>query len=637
MRFPLIVCIFFAALCGHSQLRQPYSGPFRLGNYQGNANYTYKIIETDTVLDGTFQIKRSNLEALLQKSDSSFFIKGNFTNNYPNGDWRFQFGEFKSDSTTQVVDYQYKLNVNGTQNEAYGTLDMGKPTGKWNFITNEIENSEIAEISFKSVITFDKGIPQKSFQIQNINSTLVGRFLRNGLAHDQWTLYADEDLEATENWQFSDGWLRKIEFQEDGRKRVIPIYRSYPKNAKTITMDSRYLEILKLKVSRVEDFDALEQSMNLLLQENAKHYEKINSLLSEVSEADFYPKFKVRVGHYPFDTVELAQIDTIKTRHKIAKQITERFLQNTQLNILRLSDTRAAYLFKVIETFSKNYVAPIEKLLNYHDSGVANLLSRDELVFSLWNEGIPAKELSFENDETYIGPNADQYTFDENDMASIEQLFAYTFNSLKTIENELNAKLVNDKRKQEYITIEEQLIGKRDELNQKIDSVPTTFPKKYSSALKSIHEHADTQLATYSNMQESKSKLELGRKLVRCFGNLDALADAVILQPERIAEIEEKYLDAIWNPFMATIMNEEVKKRITTAYRKVLLPHLLNITTNELSCENALSLQTAYEEIHEKMLQLRDEETQKLERKLKRAQEPKTVMQLFNMQPLSEK
>jgi len=234
-------------------------------------------------------------------------------------------------------------------------------------------------------------------------------------------------------------------------------------------------------------------------------------------------------------------------------------------------------------------------------------------------------------------PNADQYTFDENDMASIEQLFAYTFNSLKTIENELNAKLVNDKRKQEYITIEEQLIGKRDELNQKIDSVPTTFPKKYSSALKSIHEHADTQLATYSNMQESKSKLELGRKLVRCFGNLDALADAVILQPERIAEIEEKYLDAIWNPFMATIMNEEVKKRITTAYRKVLLPHLLNITTNELSCENALSLQTAYEEIHEKMLQLRDEETQKLERKLKRAQEPKTVMQLFNMQPLSEK
>ena len=639
LKISLCLFTFFVGFYGQSQIRQPYSGPFQLESYTGNANYTYKLVDGDTILDGTFQMKRSNLEALLQKSDSSFSISGNFSNDYPNGDWRFQFGEFKSDSTTQVVDFQYKLNVDGVQNEALGNIAMGKPDGQWQFNINQIKNSEIAQVLFKSTIQFDNGVPQKSFQIQNENSTLVGRFLRDGLAHDQWTLYVEDDLDAVETWLFSNGLLKSIEYTENGQKNEITVYSTQPKNTKSITMDSRYFQILKVKASKEKNASVLEQKMNALLKENAKQYEKINVLLEELSESSsFYPDFKVQVGHYPLDSIEQVQLASIKDFQGQSKTIVDDFLGNTQLNILSLSDERANYLYEVVKAIFANYVEPLNKLVSYDKEEMVELVTRSELISNLWPNGLPGKELVLDisNAPTYIGPNAEQYDFGKISMSSLEQIAAYSGNALEVITKELNAKLAIDKRQQEYQNIEEQLIQKRNELTSVVDSTQASISGEYSTALKNIQSFADTRLASYSNMQEGSPKLELGRKLVGCFDKLNALANSVAMQPQRSTEIEEKYLDAIWNPFMANIMNEEVKKRITASYRKVLLPYYLEQTSTALSCDNANSLIQAFDQTHERMLQLRDEETKKLERKLKREQDPLVVMQLFNLQPLGE-
>lgn len=632
----LIVLLFALPFNGKAQLRQPYSGPLQVGNLNGNANYTYKVVEGDTLLDGIFQIKRSSLEALLQKSDSSFSIIGNFTNNYPSGDWRFQFGEFKSDSTAQVVDFQYKLNVDGVQNEAFGKINMGKPDGIWRFNTNQIKNSEIAQVLFKSTIEFDKGIPQKNFQIQNTTSTLVGRFLRNGLAHDEWTLYTEDDLDAVETWQFSDGWLREIKVNDNTK---ITFFSQVPQKSKTIAMDSRYFEVLKLRTSQNENYQVLKQNMSALLEENAAQYEKINALLADLSESSsFYPEFKVRVGHYPLDSIETGQLASIKDLHGRSKPIVKDFLDNTQLNILRLSDERANYLYKAIQAISNQFIIPFDKFNSYDKKEIIELLSRPELISSLWPDGIPNKQLVLDNssESTYTGPNADQFEFGEASMAGLEQMAAYIASTTGAIAAELNVKLAKDKRQQEYVTIEEQLIQKRNKLNEHVNAIYDSIPKTYGDALKNVQRFADERLATYSTMQESDGKLTLGRKLVNCFDKLYDLSKAVSIQPKRDMEVEEKYLDAIWNPFMATIMNEEVKKHITTSYRRVLIPYLVNQTTTALNCENAASLVRAFDETHERLLQLRDEDTQKLERKLKREQDPNVVMQLFNLQSLGE-
>ena len=83
-------------------------------------------------------------------------------------------------------------------------------------------------------------------------------------------------------------------------------------------------------------------------------------------------------------------------------------------------------------------------------------------------------------------------------------------------------------------------------------------------------------------------------------------------------EIKVAYTDQVWNPFTATVMSEQVKRHITGAYRDILVPYLFYELNNALSCNNTPQLISLLENTHKRMLELREEDTGKLERKLKR-------------------
>ena len=57
--------------------------------------------------------------------------------------------------------------------------------------------------------------------------------------------------------------------------------------------------------------------------------------------------------------------------------------------------------------------------------------------------------------------------------------------------------------------------------------------------------------------------------------------------PKKTKEINEAYVNQVWNPFTATLMDEDIKKRITKAYIKQVIPYYLNEINENLSCANA--------------------------------------------------
>ena len=91
------------------QLTQLFSGERNFGISQGHANYEYVVEGIDTIFNGSFQFQKSNLEALLKDNDSTFFVSGSFDFGVPQGDWKFQFGSYQSDSLAQVTGFQYQL------------------------------------------------------------------------------------------------------------------------------------------------------------------------------------------------------------------------------------------------------------------------------------------------------------------------------------------------------------------------------------------------------------------------------------------------------------------------------------------------------------------------------------------------
>nr|WP_299068182.1 hypothetical protein [uncultured Allomuricauda sp.] len=635
--WPLIVLIF-SMLCfspsiiGQEELH--YTGPFQVGNYTGEVDYTYQITNGDTLLQGPFNFRRSNLGALLNQKDKTFSFSGDFIDGYPNGPWQFLFGEFESDKKTEVIGYQYRVNINGIQKEAKGNISMGKPDGLWTISEALIADSKIKVTLFRSTINYADGVPQQSFRIEYGKSTLVGRFLRNGLAHDDWTMFGEG---STETWTFDDGVLTDIELGTEEERKSIPIYQESFGTFKIINLDTRFSQLLKLQLSE-NDAHSLQEGITMVLDENASHYKKLDDILSQLGPSEFMPMFKVKVPYAPLDSVENKQLVKIKNSYEDAQRLAKGLLENTQLNLLKRSDSEAQFLYEVVQHLNTFFVGPLKKLASYQQQDVLDYATREQLMNHLFAKGVPSKRVSVSLGEEELQffelEDSDNYEFEAPAYESLSQIAQYANESLRHIADLLYKKVENEQQQQEFVTLEARMITQINQLNQVIDS--TEASGKVLQALESIKTQAENNLNSYSTLAKTEGKLEKAQLLVGCLNTFQNLAQNIGSLPQKALEIQELYKDAVWNPFMANIMDEEVKKRITSAYHNVLIPHILTQVNSDLGCEKAIALNRLLVNLHNRMLQLRDEDTVKLERKLRKERNPNTVLELFNLQSLEK-
>ncbi|GMN08907.1 hypothetical protein MTsPCn9_06370 [Croceitalea sp. MTPC9] len=644
----LIYGVLFLVFFCHETTAQEnlhYKGPLTVGKYKGDADYGYKLIEGDTVLNGSFNLKKANLDSLLKKQDYSFDFAGNFQNNYPTGYWKFQFGEFQSNNQSQVIDYQYRVAINGVQEKTSGKIVKGKPNGSWTYTVSKIEDSKVSQTLFKSSIDFNNGVPQKSFRVENDSLILAGRFLRNGLAHDEWSLYDSFGTGASENWIFSNGLLNQIQTEIDGDSKNETIYGTFSGTTKTINLDEKYIKAIAIYQFANSGFDnTVGGKMQQLLAQNAAYYKKIDDILSELGESSFLPEFKVKVPYFQLTEEEQQQLVLISENYEAANAISTSFLADTQLNILKLSDNNAAFQYEIIKKIAEDFLKPIGKLLGYNDQDIIEFAPRQQLIQKLWSSGKPSATIDVvivsdttnNTNRSFSLDTKEEFDFSNNDLGSLVQLSLYARESLSSIKNKLEERLTNEKRQQELVSIEEKLIAKQKELHIRIDSSANNSPSSIKKALNILKEHSDEALSSYSSLSKIESKLIKAKELSSCYDQLNVLAENIIKLPEQEETIKIKYQDRIWNPFMATLMDEEVKKRITSAYRKVLVPYFLTHAQEEFKCKDAKALNVLMKDTYQRMLELRVENTSKLERKLRKETDPLKVIALFGLQPIKK-
>ncbi|SFR47138.1 hypothetical protein SAMN04490243_1888 [Robiginitalea myxolifaciens] len=601
-------------LCGPTltaQEAEMYSGEFRVGKYSGQANFGYEIREGDTLLQGPFVFQRSNLGALLESGDYTFVFRGNFADDYPSGAWEFQFGEFSTDSQTEVVDFQYKVNVSGKQHEALGIMSEGKPDGLWTHTVNEVRNSKLEDVLFRSSIRFDKGIPQKTFQIAFNGNTLAGRLLRNGLAHDQWTLYSDEAAGgATEHWFFNEGVLERLEFQSGEAWQTIDFSDNPGGNYREAALDQNFFQSLEWQLPEGASLQVPD-----MLQENQNRYARINEVLSGLGKSDFKPGFRVSipVRDIPVENLELWQsFDSIQ-RKLLTK--TNEILENPQLQLARRSDEEAATYYTQVDTIRKTFALPFAKMARWVRSGALGQASLEELSVRLWSTVYTDDKGIID----YSDFSAEKYV----------ELATMMLNGLEEIEDQIATRLVRQREAQELRELEKEMVRLMGVLQLQVDSIPPGSPEAVDLAIRALGSFGEEEITNYSSKIEDEDKTASAQKLVTCLKDLNRLAEAVAQQPERQAEIREAYTDQIWNPFTATIMDETVKRRLLNAYTDVLVNHILEAARGENPCEKAAYWAQVLDASYERMLELRKEDTSKLERKLKREKNPQTVIDMF--------
>ena len=627
----------------HAQANLNFNGSFTVGKYKGSAEFGYQILSNrDTVFNGPFLMQHSNLPDLLSKKDSYFSFQGTFRNNIPEGSWRFSFGEFLVDTTegVEVSKYQYTVKTKGIHDEASGIILAGRPHGKWTQIIQRIKASQVDETLFRSEIDFNRGIPQKGFRIQNERRTLMGRFLRDGLAHDVWELYSTDVPGATESWHFTEGVLNKITIYLDDSTISVPMNTAVMENPHILNLNDRYLEIIRLNQRLTSDHSVeIKDEMTELLAENGNHYLKIDNILSKLGESSFMPEFKVKLDHKPLDVNNINLLDSIKILHDKSDRISKELLKNTQLNILKLSDDKTLFLMSVISEITKKHLWLLQEVTEFYDLGILPFVPLENILTKLWPQGVPSTNVSVtyeEVDDTveriYTGPNAESYRFDKDGIAGVYELSQYVSGCLESIQYKLRHRLTLEQRQKELMALEETLIAEVATLNLLVDSLLGSNPDMPNSAINDVKTTARRELSLYSALEGITEKPYQARLLTGCFKQLQDLSLTLAMLPDHNQEIKQTYTDQVWNPFTATLMNEEVKKRLTEAYNEVLIPYLLAELKNNLSCENVTHLKLLMESTHQRMLLLRNEDTKKLERRLRGERDPLAIMKLFGIQ-----
>lgn len=636
-RLGLLGFILFSCLTNIGQERQSYEGPMQVGPYLGKAQYQYIISAQDTLFDGAFQVQRSSLEALLEKEDASFLFKGSFDKGAPTGSWGFQFGEFQTDSRSEVIDYEYRVLISGIQEEGTGTLTDGRPDGPWTYTVNQIKDSKIQNTLFASALTFATGIPQQNFRIENQEATLVGRFLRNGLAHDEWTSYTINALEDVESWFFEEGVLRRMVVVKDGKSQEVEVFTTASDEQKVIPLSNGYLEVVRTTLRANGTSLALQTGIPDLLAENESYYRKMDTVLLQLGPSNLRPNFMVKVPYFPMDTAQLAQVKTISADFLAAKAIGSALLKNSHLNIVKRSDNEALYNYNAVALIDERFLKPLEKFVSYAEQDILHYVDRSKFIETLWPNGKPSPELQIVADSsgttrTFALADFKADDFEANDLTSIGRLSAYARRGLEQIKETLSDQLTNEERQQQLNGLEEDLIALNESLVRQIDSALTTLPKDYKVPIQEIKRLADASLSQYATMKNADEKLSYGTSLKTCLEQLTQLTQTLIALPQQKEEIEVLYQDSIWNPFMATVMDEEVKRRITAAYFNVLVPYFLSQVKTELTCDTVERLNNQIIHTNQRMLILREEDTRKLERKLRREKDAGAILELLHRQ-----
>jgi len=642
--FFLLFLIFFQDNLSAQRLLR-YEGSYSTLNYEGLAQFDYSLDENDTILNGTFRFQQDQLKSALDEATEYFSIRGNMKDNTPSEDWQFTFGDFATEDKVEKIDYTFRLNLSGKEHNASGKFLNGAPDGEWVHIVKNVKNATVTDTLFFSQFQFVGGIPHNIFEINNNNSLLAGRFLETGFAHDDWELYTSESLKAVEVWAFNKGRLEKITQSSEEESIQSLIYPKALNNPEEVTLDSSYLAVVRLLALLSVDYDTTSYSSRIsgLLSKNESYYQKINGLLNNLGEAAFSSNIKVKLEHYPLTKNEVSKLDSLSKLYDDISTTNLMLDKNSQIKILKLANEEILFETSALDYYQEKYLDPLKEVFATYEKDLLKFIPRDSLAIKL----LPLEELQESQKLEYVWNDSTRVrNLNElfQTLGSTDQGFAlfvgyaeHVLSNSRSLQNKLSQRLEKQERQKLLLQFEESLMQTASRLNEQIDSLRDTTGVREQKALSSAKVYVQKALKQYSMMEEDFEKPSEAKLLTKCFSNISDFAANIATIPAKEKEIAELYTDDVFNPFTSTVMSEQVKTKLTDAYEEILIPFFLNKLEEPVQCDFVAAYDRTFTELHQKMKELRKADTNKLERKVQKADDAEKILEMLGINiPVNE-
>lgn len=614
-----------------------YDGPLAVAGYAGQARYQYRLGDDgDTVRAGGFLVEGYDLESLLGGGDNSFRFRGSFRDDVPSDRWRLEFGQYTASPTADVEGLEYRVKVDGRHRQLQGGLRRGRLDSKWTASVRRVERSRLGEELFRGEVTFSAGVPQQAFRLEGGGATLLGRFKRDGLAHDTWTLYTETDAQA--EWSFRDGWLREI---RRGGAPAVPVFGAGLGEGRLVNLDERYLRALALWLEVAGRDVALAGDLAVeLIATNAALYRKAAAVVNDLGAIQQAPLFPVRLPYAAPAERDIARLDSVGRRLARYDAIAAALDATTSLRIAESTDGEVAFLRAALRAVDAELLAPVRELDSTYRAGLLAYLPRDRYLARLWPGGEAPAAVNVRY-EAPGGARERAFALDDGPfdvagagLAAVSALASRALQAADSVRHALGVKLETEERQRVANALDAQLMADFTRLDSLVRAAEGRLPAEYGLA--EVRALAREELRAYGALDDPLAEREAAGALIACVEDLNALALALIDLPARAAEVEALYTDEVWNNITATVMEETVKRRLYEAYADDLLPYFrAEVSGGELDCGRAGVLGAQLRSLDRRMRALREVDTERLEKKLKRVDNPRRLLALLEVVPQS--
>ncbi|KAB1065498.1 hypothetical protein [Salibacter halophilus] len=635
-----IVTVFSASIA-YSQSRSIYDGEYRFGGKNYNVKFNYFENDGDTLLDGEFEAFHQ-----FESSNDEFeytSLNGEFIENELDSKWEIKTGTFEPEGDGVYDDYSFSYTVNGNEFHAELQFDEGELTGNWQFFDWKIRNSEIFDTTlYGSVSYVDNLISNFSFDQQG--NSLTGKLDSACVAEGVWKFYSTSNGEKIKkSWVFKNKHLSKVEIKRgDENDLEISLMDTVGKNSieETKELDRAFLEILKLKIAirqpaLIEGFTQAED-LNELYFDFLDQYNKIDDILHPLRKETLFPEMKSKIYRFPYTDSEETSLNSIIKDHEKTRDIINSILDDPQVNIASISDEEIARYEAVLKKIREGFYSQQKDFIELYLNNYLPYLDRNEVIefkFDL-QEVIKLNNDSSSNDY----PLKANYDYLENtELSELQKLERYSKNileDLELIQSDVEQFVSKYKRQKQLVDIESKLIEKYDSVKYLNDSLITA---EYNSFAKidvnrAIAQFADSSLKAYSGLNTENEKMERAKNLLSCYEKAEDLIYTVHQSTENIYKINEAYTREVFNPYTYTNMEEKAKPSIYNSFSNVLLPGIFQ-NLNRLSCENISAYSQNFSVLFEGMMNfLKDENTNRAERKVKRTESASEAAEVLNLE-----
>ncbi|MCH8515132.1 MAG: hypothetical protein LAT68_02285 [Cyclobacteriaceae bacterium] len=645
---------------------------------KGVANYGFRLLEGDSILTGRFDFLSQRKDSLSPRVIFHKRAEGNYSSNLKSGFWRYEQGYFEVD-VLGIEQLRAQTSTTGELLKVEGRMSEGNAVGLWSLSKASIRDGSNQEIVQSAEAVFEEGFLKGSFkfkeEVDTINYRIEGQFSEGGFFDGTWFLTYDfEGQRYEEERIYDEGILIEVFNVIVGKPE--PVYniryrdaesklKAVRAGADTINFklsdetfdpffDDGYRRTMNEEKAQRMALPIIERSLDAFFNENRPYFS-----LPGINQ--FSGGFTRRFEYvYPPEdakkTVEIGQ-------RLVDLEILYDSLKNDR--VFRINKERTdsmAFAYAYMNWLSLR----LDQIRRYIDLETVDAF-RFEDRYSYYNKGLPG----------FIRFDTIKYTFEDSRRAVsldmgvsvnsgvdfVSQLDHYK-DSLVSYSLKVNAFV---SRELDAIRMETLTADLQDQMIQYVDSADLLYLpfknqeiRRERSGLglisrdrsirseigQSLHDYFLTErrrrlINEYSRLESDYQKQQKANELIQMMQVLIEVHPFVARIDAMPNNLDEAFTRYSYNPFLeGQDMESRIKRRIYQRGVEQLLSHLLEELRSErdiTKVKDKIAFLIRYEIRMLEIAEMSDEETEDLERKLRRTDKVSEIINYLEIPKGKEK